>query len=209
MSHLNQSQGYFSSHHYQVIPDLLRPPLLNFAAHYALKKAAIGLMNPSDIQVPGTPANYGDPIMEMLLEELRPHIEAIAGLQLFSTYAYFRVYQPGAVLPKHRDRPACEISVTLSLASEGQRWPIFVEHASNIVEIHLNPGDGLLYRGCDVAHWREEFQGMYQSQVFLHYVDQAGPYANWKFDHRETLSGCQGVSIHQWLLQKSQGSMRD
>ncbi len=206
---LSVNQNSFQDQKYQVIQTLLPAPLLHFAYRYALKKADFGSMHPEDSQVSGTPADYGDPIMEMLLEELRPQVELASGLNLFATYAYFRVYQRGAVLDKHRDRPACEISVTLSLGGESgdegdnQTWPILIENANGITAIHLNPGDALLYRGCEVAHWREAFEGNIQAQVFLHYVDQQGSYANWKFDQRETLSGCQGMSIRQWLLEKS------
>ena len=51
----------------------------------------------------------------------------------------------------------------------------------------LSPGDGLLYRGIDVFHWREPFQGNRLVQVFLHYVDRNGPHADQKFDGRITL----------------------
>jgi hypothetical protein len=45
----------------------------------------------------------------------------------------------------------------------------------------------LLYRGIECPHWREAFEGDRQVQVFLHYVDQKGPLADWKFDKRPVL----------------------
>jgi hypothetical protein len=33
----------------------------------------------------------------------------------------------------------------------------------------LEPGDMLIYSGCDLEHWREEFKGKNCGQVFLHY----------------------------------------
>jgi PKHD-type hydroxylase len=40
----------------------------------------------------------------------------------------------------------------------------------------------------DKWHWREPyFEGKWQAQVFLHYVDQNGPHAEWKYDKRESL----------------------
>jgi len=35
--------------------------------------------------------------------------------------------------------------------------------------IPLKPGDLLIYRGDIVDHWRDEFLGVNQTQVFLHY----------------------------------------
>jgi hypothetical protein len=40
--------------------------------------------------------------------------------------------------------------------------------------IHMNPGDMIIYRGCDVDHWRDKFLGKYHTQVFMHYNDKNG-----------------------------------
>ena len=37
------------------------------------------------------------------------------------------------------------------------------------VEVNLEPGDMLVYRGCELEHWREKFKGKQSVQVFLHY----------------------------------------
>jgi len=34
----------------------------------------------------------------------------------------------------------------------------------------------LIYSGCELEHWREEFQGNICAQVFLHYNDMNGPF---------------------------------
>ena len=39
------------------------------------------------------------------------------------------------------------------------------------VKITLKPGDMLIYRGCDLEHWRKKFTGEECIQVFLHYND--------------------------------------
>ena len=51
----------------------------------------------------------------------------------------------------------------------------------------MNPGDGVLYPGI-IPHWREKFQGFWQTQVFLHYVDENGPHTSHKYDGRESLN---------------------
>ncbi len=50
--------------------------------------------------------------------------------------------------------------------------------------MHLDRGDMLVYKGCEVPHWRERFHGDYAVQVFLHFVDQNGKNAGWKYDKR-------------------------
>jgi hypothetical protein len=139
-----------------------------------------------DTQVPGTPAVYADPRMELLLARLTPMVEAEAGVTVYPSYSYFRVYKKGDRLKKHKDRPSCEISLSLSLGYDpDEPWPLWVEGDAGATELRITRGDAVLYKGTAVAHWREEFQGNYAAQVFLHYVDQKGPYREWRFDKRE------------------------
>lgn len=145
-----------------------------------------------DEQCPKSEAIHGTVTFDKLLEDLTPHFEAASGLKLFPTYSYARLYTThGEELKNHRDRPACEISATLTLDFEGDVWPIFMganEDKSNATEVKMNIGDAVMYRGCDIYHWREPYkEGKWQAQVFLHYVDQNGPHAEWKYDKRESL----------------------
>jgi len=84
------------------------------------------------------------------------------------------LYTMFADLKKHRDRPSCEISVTVMLGSDGTKWPIYMDGT----ELNLEPGDAGIYLGCEVEHWREEFTGDWHAQTFLHYVDKNGPNRN-------------------------------
>jgi hypothetical protein len=54
-------------------------------------------------------------------------------------------------------------------------------------KILLNPGDIAIYKGCEVEHWREPYEGRQQIQLFLHYVDANGIYKDYKFDKRPML----------------------
>ena len=159
---------------------------------YQLKKLVEERKTIKDEQCPLSEAIHGTVTFDNLLSDLTPHFEAASGLKLFPTYSYARLYNnQGEELKIHRDRPACEISATLTLDFEGDVWPIYMsanEDKSNATEIKMNIGDAVLYRGCDIHHWREPYkEGKWQAQVFLHYVDQNGPHAEWKYDKRESL----------------------
>ena len=107
--------------------------------------------------------------MEVLLKEITPIMEETTSLKLIETYAYARVYKKGDVLHKHKDRFSCEISTTLNLG--GDSWPIFINNGNKNIEVNLNPGDMLVYRGNILEHWRDAFEGENCGQVFLHYND--------------------------------------
>lgn len=145
-----------------------------------------------DSQCPLSMSFYGDSVMETLMQELLPRMEQITGKRLYPTYAYFRIYKNGDELKHHTDRPACEISVTLTLdIGTGKIWPIYIEnpHTKNVTEAMLDVGDALVYHGCECDHWREKYvEGDGQVQVFMHYVQQDGKNAEWKFDKRSALN---------------------
>jgi len=131
-------------------------------------------------------------LFDSLLEQLTPNIETATGKKLLPTYAYARWYSPGEELKLHRDRPACEISATITLGFQGNSWPIYMgydDNKQNCKQINMNVGDAVIYKGREIYHWREKYnEGDWQVQVFIHYVDADGPYKEWKYDKREALS---------------------
>ncbi len=117
---------------------------------------------------------------QSLLRALTPSIAECVGKELLPSYAFWRIYEKGAVLNRHRDRPACEVSVSITLAAEplSTIWPIWVtDRHGKDKSIALEPGVGLLYQGTQIQHWRMPFSGIRHYQLFLHYVDASGPFA--------------------------------
>lgn len=147
----------------------------------------------NDPQCPKSEAIHGAEQFDLLLETLTPYFEEKLGLKLYPTYSYARLYtEQGEELKIHRDRPACEISATITLGFDGNVWSIYMgddeNKTVNVNKIDMELGDAVIYRGCDKYHWRESYvEGKWQAQVFLHYVDQNGSNAEWKYDKRESL----------------------
>lgn len=131
-------------------------------------------------------AYYADPLIEVILTASKEAVEDATGKELIPTYSYSRIYQPGEKLSPHVDRPACEISVTVNVATKGEFSPIYTQYGQNDPEKHvLNPGDAVIYMGCDVMHWRQPLKdGQLNVQFMLHYVDKNGPNAEYAKDKR-------------------------
>jgi hypothetical protein len=183
-----QTATEFARVGYCVVRGLLPEPVRDFLHEYARKAAQTGRLDAGDTQLPNTPSRYADPFMESVLQILLPQVAEASGLQLYPTYSYFRVYKHGDVLAPHLDRPSCEVSVTISVGYEGNAvWPLWIERQRAPTAITLDPGDGMLYRGTELRHWREAFDGTEATQLFLHYVDRDGPNREWKFDRRPAL----------------------
>ena len=176
----------FKKNKYSVLKNAISKELANFVYSYFLNKRNVarvlfdsryispfteywGIWN--DEQVPNTYSHYSDIAMETLLMEVKPVMEKHTGLKLSPTYSYARIYKEGDVLASHKDRSSCEISTTLNLG--GDDWRIYLDPTGKQgqagVKVKLNTGDMLIYSGCDLEHWREEFTGKHCGQVFLHY----------------------------------------
>ena len=151
----------------------IRASLFNYMEQ--LEVNGVGL---SDDFVDGSVYFYKHPIFEVLLKTLLPRIEDICGCELFKTYSYARQYKIGNELPSHRDREACEFTVSILLGYEGKPWPLWITSKENRTqEISLDNGDAVIFKGIELYHWREVNSFGDCSQVFLHYVNKAGEFA--------------------------------
>jgi len=127
--------------------------------------------------------NYID-FLELLCEKT-PEVRKFLGEPVLPTYTYARVYKEGSVLTPHKDRDACEVSLTIQLEGDAE-WPIYIKKPNGEeVSLNLKSGDAMLYLGCEAEHWRDQFQGSEYVQVFLHYVKSRGDRNYAYFDNRD------------------------
>ena len=161
-----------------------------------------------EIQVNGSVARYWHPQYRKIHSEIRLVLEQVIGRKLYNTYYYDRFYFPGQPLIKHTDRPACEISVTIHIGTNiKESWPIWIKTPDTFEDntmktliasgenrsVHLEAGDGMIYKGCERPHWRDPMPGLLESkinkdeslyyhQIFFHYVLQDGTRAHHAWD---------------------------
>jgi len=163
---------------YKLIKNFFSQDELNIYQKYCYNKLDINKDFVIDSQSL-SPAWYNDPLMNVILDTKLPLVEKESNLKLFPTYAYWRYYVFGAILKKHVDRPACEISITTCI-KKYDNWPMIIEGT----EFELEEGDGILYAGYDQEHWRPGiYKGEGMAQVFFHYVNQNGPYKHHAYDN--------------------------
>ena len=144
---------------------------------------------------------YGEkfPPMKTFLWGLTPAMELVTGRRLIPTYDYFRIYRRDDVCFVHRDRQACEHSLSLTLAySDGVAWPLEVgrdgvegpdDHvaedfgAEPSASLAMNVGDAVAYRGVEHRHGRTvPNPNAWSAHLFLHWIDPDGPHADRAFD---------------------------
>jgi hypothetical protein len=148
-----------------------------------------GKFENSDAQVPNSFSYYGFYGFEALLQgSCKCLVEKETGLSVHPAYSYARIYYNNAEMKIHKDRPSCQISVTCCIDADQESWPIgFINRKGEKVQIHQNAGDIIIYSGCELEHWRDEYKGDEQVQAFLHYVDANGPFSDFIYDKRAML----------------------
>lgn len=173
---MSQSKELFDKYGAVHVTRLIPPDFYKFFTHVLMRQSQL---NPhGDAQIPNAKSILEHEYMFETLQEMYWDVlEEIVGEELLPTYAYARLYSNGDVLEKHTDRPACEVSVTIQLGrSHHYAWPIYMGD----MRFDMAEGDGVVYKGCDIEHWRDKCDGpdgYYSGQVFLHYVRKNGAHA--------------------------------
>ena len=50
------------------------------------------------------------------------------------------------------------------------------------VDINCDVGEGIIYKGSETPHWRNDFKGELQVQLLVFYVDSNGQYSDLEND---------------------------
>jgi hypothetical protein len=180
----------FRQKRYLFVKELLPPPLLEYLkVYYAILLADNYFSH--DSQCPSSLSLSGDPALDAVMEWIRPELGRLVGFSLAPTYSYTRRYAKGDVLTRHRDRAACEVSVTISIQipkSAGPSVMYLKPHGAEETRVEMREGDGCVYAGSEVEHWRKRFRVDGYIQLFLHFIARRGPhYPELLFDGRERL----------------------
>ena len=189
------------------IKEFLPKQILNLVYSYSVIKFSNKKKFTIDSQTSSLVSEHGDYLMETLMDMSTPVIEQNVGKKLWPTYSFFRIYDKGSDLKVHTDRASCEYTVALCLGADPVDVPyeIFVgevdessdykyfNEAGEFQRYKINnkfpmlPNNAVIFKGMDKIHWREMCTHDHFVTVFLHYVDQEGPYKDFKFDKRSML----------------------
>ena len=133
----------------------------------------------------GSHEMYADPMTENVLNHLHPIIQEAYGKELCPTYSFWRRYYQGQDCRVHKDRPSCEVSITLNVGGTPRSdWSFFVEGK----EFALSQGQGVIYKGHEQTHYRNPLPYESHTQIFLHYIEKNGKfYPIEKYDRRSSL----------------------
>jgi hypothetical protein len=171
-----QTETSFRDNRYLYIKNFLPKAILDYLkVYYQILRANDRFQK--DGQCPLSLAVACDPAFDAVLGWMHPDISRLVGLDLAPTYSYTRIYAEGDLLKRHIDRASCEISVTVCIEIPKGAGPSVIHlKPPNMPEttVEMFEGDGCVYAGTEVEHWREPFAKGGYIQLFLHFIDKNG-----------------------------------
>ena len=173
---VNKGINEFRENGYAPLRHLIHPFTLAALRRYyrhAIRRGAIRL---GDEQSSRRYFAHNESVAQFFHHQIANAVSAIVGEAIKPSYVYFGSYLSGAELKKHTDRQQCEFSVTLCVDFSPEpelatSWPIRLDTPEGTVKVYQALGDGLVYRGTQVPHYRHMLaEGYTSTSIFFHYV---------------------------------------
>jgi hypothetical protein len=169
----------FAGRGYSLLRDLIPPFQLGALRRYYRYHTRIGSFPLGDGQVSRRYVAHDEPVARFFHAQLTSAISDVARTVVKPSYSYLAAYESGSVLERHTDREQCEYTLTVSVdASPEPRehglWPIHIEVDDGTMVIWQHLGESLLFRGRQLAHYRQPLPaGQTSTSLLLHYVDES------------------------------------
>lgn len=181
---------------YTVIPEILPKEHMTAMRVYYRKYVSNGFMPFDDTQSERY-YQHNEPFATVFHKQLTKLMGLITGEEVIPSYVYAASYVNQADLKPHTDREQCEFSISFQVdyfpEQEGNisPWGLFVrdpEFESGTVDlseefpaasesedpntaVYLASGDGVIYKGRELIHYRYPLPAGHQStSLFFHYV---------------------------------------
>jgi hypothetical protein len=163
---------------YVILREIIHPVQLATIRRYYRSLIAEGFVRFGDPEWPDRFFSSRDGLTYFFQQQLTGVISEIAGERLKPSFAFFASYRPGSDLKPHRDREQCHYAMSVLLdhdqADDVSSWPIYVQPpgAPEAVPVNVGLGDGLLYFGQEVLHYRYPLPHGYSTLWFLFWVPE-------------------------------------
>ena len=196
---LSTARQKFAADKYVILDSLFPPPQMAAIRRFYREYVAQGFMPFGDTQVAKRYRQYNEPFATFLHKMLAPAMSKIVGEPVKGSYCYAASYKDGAVLSPHTDQMFCEFSISFQVDYEPEPprhvspWALHVapyEWTGDLPQngvhldwdkysgadtpgsaVHLASGDGLVYKGRELVHFRYPLPAGHRStSLFFHYV---------------------------------------
>lgn len=176
---LEEAAGRLRRDRYAAVEGLIAPRMIAGLRKYYRDLIAEGFVSFGDPQVRRRFRAHNEPMARVLHKALAPLMTKLAGEPMQPSYVYLGSYRSPAALKPHVDRPQCALSISLLIDYSPEPkgpspWPLYLKDAALPGEpfaARQKLGDGLVYRGTELLHWRDALpKGHTSTSLFFHFV---------------------------------------
>ena len=173
---VERNRERFQERGYTAVDGLLHPYHIGELRRYYRRLIRRGRVVLGDYQSARRYVAHNEPIERFFHLQLTNMVAQLVGEPVKPSYVYLASYLSGARLPRHTDREQCEFGISLCLdyapePASVTPWPLYLETGRGRVTVEQALGDALLYRGCELPHYRDPLpDGQISTSIFFHYV---------------------------------------
>ncbi|MEZ5426585.1 MAG: hypothetical protein R2747_09995 [Pyrinomonadaceae bacterium] len=196
---LERKRGEFQKRGYAVLEQILPPAQMKAMRDFYRQYVAQGFMPLGDPQVSLRFRQHNEPLARFFHLNFTGLMSLLIGEEVRPSYVYAASYKEGAALEPHTDREQCEYSISFQVdyqpepADQTSPWALHLTRPEEPIQdnsmfgwddfpetlpggqkrkgIHLASGDGLIYKGRELIHYRYPLPAGHRStSLFFHYV---------------------------------------
>ncbi len=176
---LREQRTQVRSQGFAVVRGLIPGSQLASLRTYLRALAREGYLQHGDSQVRNRQVAHNEPLCQFLHHQTWSMLSKVVEPGVKPSYCYLATYSEGARLKRHTDREQCAWNASIVLDTDPEQrgeeaWPIYLEIEGKAVEVRLEMGDAVLYRGTEVPHWRRPLRKHRKvTACFFHYVPES------------------------------------
>ena len=174
-----EAKASLDSRYYAVLKEVIPPAQREMLRRYVRQLVTRGYFPPlGDTQVELRSGIYKERTIASVHHGLAKLISSICDETVLDSYCYLCCYEAGSVLDRHVDRPQCAYNFSMVFDMDGpdgepDPWPIYLELDGHPEAVLLSAGDGVLYQGTELYHWRDALpEGQRAIICFFHFVPE-------------------------------------
>jgi len=193
---LKKAQLEYQKDKYVVLRELLPEAQMKAMRQFYRQYTQTGFMPVGDPQVRRRFYQHNEPLAAFFHRNFAGLMSLIIGEEVIPSYVYAASYLENADLKPHVDRVQCEFSISFQVdytpepENHLSPWGLFMtplddddrgyfsedfpaksEAEDQNTAVYLASGDGLVYKGCELIHYRYPLSAGHRStSLFFHYV---------------------------------------
>lgn len=172
---LTTSRKELAQKQFTVLRQLLPANLLRAAPAYLARLDREGyLTKGGDEQEAFRESFHNEPLNRFVHAQINRVVTQVTPAPTKPSFCFFTFYKRGSRLKRHVDRPQCRWNMSLQLDARPATtpWPLGIEVDGKKHLITLGNGDGVIYSGFNLPHWRGPIpRGLTCGVCSFHFVD--------------------------------------